>query len=689
MTHGENQDRVTRRMRSLSDTYVRIRENRMWMAQVAWVILATIVLGACIAGIPPHYREMMIPAANLDETVDLGRLLPEEQAGLADLGISMKAYFIGLEIVAMSVVAVCLVTAVIIYARRKDSWIAWIASMFLISTATTSTFNVDGLGRAYEWAEPLVTLQGALGMLLPALLLFLFPNGRFVPRWSRWLVLVWVAYIAARALLPGLLGELWVRTNVLGYIVAMVVFVVGVGAQIHRYRNTSTPAEKQQTKWVVVLVSAHVAVAVVITVTLQVVPGIFESPLTNQLFEVSMYFLYELTLLLIPLAFLFAILRYKLWDIDFLINRSLVYGGLTLALAVFFTGSVFAIRQLMLALTDGGQMGIVLSVSTLAVGLAFMPTRRFLHRWVNRRIYGIGIEYDSARKSGRKVIPAGAMDSLEALASYEDARLIGRGGMADVYRVTHAEQGITMAIKVLHEDLSDDSEEFVARFEREAQIIGSLDHPNIVRMLDHGVLQDGARYIVMEYVHGPDLSKRLNLSGPFPLDEAQPVLEELASALDHAHGKGIVHRDLKPSNVLMEKLEGADANRYRSVLTDFGIAKISEATKLTRTHLVGTVDYMAPEQIREATKVDARADVYALGVLTYRLLTGHRPFEKGSAVALMLAHLQEPAPDPRKLSPSLPDSVAGAVLRAMEKTADDRYDTAGEMVADMFGGAAH
>ena len=653
------------------------------------MILATIVVGASVVGIAPHYREMMIPAANLDETVELGRLLPEEQAGLAGMGISMKAYFVGMEIVAMSVVAVCLVTAIIIFWRRKDSWIAWIASLFLVTTATTSSFNVDGLGRAYEWAAPLVTLQGALGLILPALLLFLFPNGRFVPRWSRWLVVAWVAYIAARSFLPDLAGELWVRTNVLGYVVAMVVFSVGVGAQFYRYRKTSTPAERQQTKWVVVLVAAHIFVAVVITITLQVVPGIFSSPLTNQLYEMAMYFLYETTLLLIPLAFLFAILRYKLWDIDFLINRSLVYGGLTLALALFFVGSVLAIRQLMLLVTDGGQMGIVLSISTLTVGLAFMPTRRFLHRWVNRRVYGIGIEYKSGLNKGGKLLTDEAVDSLESLVAYEDARLIGRGGMADVYRVTHRELGVPMAIKVLHEDLSDDSEEFVARFEREAQIIASLDHPNIVRLLDHGALQDGSHYIVMEYIDGADLSKQLNLEGPFPVARAKPILQELASALDHAHAKGVVHRDLKPSNVLLETLDSKDLNPFRSVLTDFGIAKISANTQLTRTQVVGTVDYMAPEQIREAAEVDGRADVYAMGVLTYRLLTGRRPFEKGSAVALMLAHLQEPAPDPRDIAPDLPDAVATAILRALAKAADERYDTAGEMVADMFCEAAY
>jgi len=173
MIQDPNHDGLTRSQSALSDTYVRIPDRRMWLAQVAWVILVTIVVGACVAGIAPHYQEMMIPAANLDETVELGRLLPEEQAGLAGMGISMKAYFVGMEIVAMSVVAVCLVTAIIIYWRRKDSWIAWIASMFLVTTATTASFNVDGLGRAYEWAAPLVTLQGALGLILPALLLFL------------------------------------------------------------------------------------------------------------------------------------------------------------------------------------------------------------------------------------------------------------------------------------------------------------------------------------------------------------------------------------------------------------------------------------------------------------------------------------------------------------------------------------
>ena len=664
-------------------TYAAMGRTAVRPMQVLWVLIVLVELAACLAGVPEQYRSMQIPAQNLEETVSLGRLLPEEQQGLREIGVTMEAYVIHLEIVALSVVALSLIVAVFLFASRPDSRIAWVASLFLVTMPVTTSFNIDALARAHASMVPLQQGQGALAMLLPALLLLLFPDGRFVPRWSRWVVLAWGLFLAGQLIAPGVLGNLGQRTDVAGYVLGMGVFALGVWAQIHRYRKHSGALEKQQTKWVVVVAAVNVGVAVVITATLQVVPGVFSQPLHNQLYEAAMYHLYELGLLLYPVGFLFAILKYRLWDIDFLINRSLVYGALTAFLVGFFAASVLAVRQVMMLATGGEHITVALGAALLVVGLSFRPARRFLHRYVNRRFYGIEIEYRKPAEPDTVALArSDAPTALVGLGAFEDLRMIGRGGMAEVYCGRLPGSDREVAIKVLSRSAAAESDELVRRFQREAEIIAGLEHPNIVEMIDHGKLPDGTRYIVMEFIAGHDLADLIAARERMTPHEAWPFLLDMARALDYAHGRGVVHRDIKPSNVLLDPLEAATPPRtHRAVLTDFGIAKLTEATALTSTSVVGTLDYIAPEQIQASSDVDGRADVYSLGVLAYQLVTGRRPFYKHNPVAMMLAHLQQPPPDPRKTVPDLPDHVADGILRAMAKAPEDRYATAGELAA--------
>jgi serine/threonine-protein kinase len=185
--------------------------------------------------------------------------------------------------------------------------------------------------------------------------------------------------------------------------------------------------------------------------------------------------------------------------------------------------------------------------------------------------------------------------------------------------------------------------------------------------------------MVMEFVDGPDLASLLREGESLPLSETFLILEGVASALDYAHKEGLVHRDIKPSNVMLDR----GTSGQRPVLMDFGIAKIvGGGTRLTGTGgVLGTLSYIAPEQIRAAADVDRRADIYSLGVMTYQLLTGELPFKSGNPGALLIAHLQQPAPDPRSVNPGIPASVARAVTRAMEKETDARFATAGEFFA--------
>ncbi len=279
-----------------------------------------------------------------------------------------------------------------------------------------------------------------------------------------------------------------------------------------------------------------------------------------------------------------------------------------------------------------------------------------------------------ASLSGSDGLPAGTR-----LGTYEVLELLARGGMAEIYKGRHPRLDRTVAIKILSTSLAAEAD-FRQRFEREAQAVAALRHPNIVQVFDFGDVE-GTYYMVMEFIDGVDLSGYVCEAGRMPLEQVRPLLRDIANALDYAHAEGVVHRDVKPSNVMLQEERG----RTRAILTDFGIAKIRAAdTGVTKTGMMmGTLDYMAPEQVQGARKADGRADVYALGVMLYQMLVGELPFCGDNPGAVMLAHLQQPAPDPRLLLPELPENVAAAILRAMAKDPDERHPTAGALAEEI------
>jgi len=263
----------------------------------------------------------------------------------------------------------------------------------------------------------------------------------------------------------------------------------------------------------------------------------------------------------------------------------------------------------------------------------------------------------------------------KALSNYKNMKLIGRGGMANVFRGENPTTGQTVAIKVLPTALSED-EQFRKRFMREAETVSSLNHSNIVHVVNYGEAK-GTYFIAMEFLTGPDLRNLLKAQQRIEFSESLLLLRDIASALDYAHQRGLVHRDIKPSNVMLD----STTQPARAVLTDFGIAKITGAnTRITASGVLGTFDYIAPEQIQSSGEVDGRADIYALGVMTYQMLTGHVPFERSNTGALLLAHLTAPPPDARELVTELPRQTARSIQRAMAKKPAERFETAVEFV---------
>ena len=259
------------------------------------------------------------------------------------------------------------------------------------------------------------------------------------------------------------------------------------------------------------------------------------------------------------------------------------------------------------------------------------------------------------------------------LGSYEVLDKLGSGGMADVYRGRHTRLEKIVAVKILPSKMAEE-EIFRQRFEREAQAVAALRHPNIVQMYDFGDTE-GVYYMVMEFIDGLNLSEHMQRHSILPLSFVQQLVNEIASAVDYAHTQGLIHRDIKPSNVMLEQ---ANDGHIRAVLTDFGIAKlVASRTNITKTAMMGTLDYMPPEQIQDSGEVDGRADVYALGVMTYEMLTGQLPFKGENAGAMIFSHLQEAPPDPRQFCQNMPDHVAEALLTTLAKDPMERFASTG------------
>ena len=265
--------------------------------------------------------------------------------------------------------------------------------------------------------------------------------------------------------------------------------------------------------------------------------------------------------------------------------------------------------------------------------------------------------------------------SGNTIGPYRLIEIIGKGGMATVYRAYQSNMDRDVAMKIMSPDFADDPE-FVQRFEREAQIIAQLQHPHILPVYDFGRV-DRLAYLVMRLMTGGSLN--LLLRGPLPIGRVIELARQIASALDYAHAHGIIHRDLKPTNILLDDL----GNAY---LTDFGIAKLlasGTVNGLTQPDAVmGTPTYMAPEQWR-SEPVDARTDEYALGVIVYQMLLGQVPFASETPHGLMYQHLDKQPPSPTAINPDLPLAIEPVIRRALAKQRDDRYGSAGEMVSDL------
>lgn len=436
-------------------------------------------------------------------------------------------------------------------------------------------------------------------------------------------------------------------------------FVVIMGAiilQIYRYRESSG-MERKQIRWL--------AFGLLISIFASSTPqfagllGYGTDSFTLVLGNIGLVFFN----LMLPFSIAIGILFYKLWDVDVVINRSLVYGTV-----VLITIAIFFIASLLIQVIFGNQQIWIALVFSLIVSAAiFNPVRNRVQNLVDRYIYGLRFNLIELGQAQRPItISNPGKLTGQQFGDYEVRGVIGKGGMGEVY--DGFSNGQRVAIKTMLPEIAKDPD-LKIRFEREVEIGISLKNPHIAEIYSSGE-HNGTPYLVMEYIEGQDLGDTLKADGKFDTETAIQIIKDICEALSLAHQQGYIHRDIKPSNIMLRENGSA-------VLMDFGISKIQDAKTITGTGAVGTIQYMAPEQIISAKDVDHRADIYALGCLLYQMLTGETPFS-GGAAQVMFAQIQQPAPDPQDIQADIPGNIADAILKALEKDPDKRFNSVDE-----------
>jgi tRNA A-37 threonylcarbamoyl transferase component Bud32 len=648
-----------------STTILPLVGNWLWLGRVFWLLTLGLSLLVLIPAVKADYTWFHTPCTV--DTCSADGIL--EQNLIQQFGISLEAYAIykiGFGLFGMLVFTSI---AILLFWRRSDDGMALLVSLMLLTFGSVSSANVESISDPnWRWLSSILLIESATFM---AAFAFMFPNGRFVPSWTRWSVPALTLYYTLTRFIPDLSPVLKTFLQLVFFLMLALL----IAAPVYRYLRVSTPVERQQTKWIIFGFSIFMTIIIL---------GLFiPLPSIVRVLVFRMSGLIDLATVLFPVCLGFAILRYRLWDIDFIINRTLIYGLITLVLSLVFAAAFFILRAVLEALLGGQQAVLAAVVPTALVAALFNPVRQRVRSFVDQRIYGIRIPY---KQSQTNPMPS-PLSPLTELGDYHDLQPIGTGGMSEVFRATNPKLNRSVAIKVLAHKLSKE-DEFKQRFSREMQAVAALRHSNIVQVYDSGEVE-GRVYMVMEYIEGINLADYIDKSERLTLQQTSTIIRHIASALDYVHAQGLVHRDIKPSNVMLE-FSDAPENRQisRAVLMDFGIAKMSDVgTRLTQTGgLVGTIDYMAPEQIQAASNVDGRADIYALGVMAYQMLTGQYLFTAQNPAARLIAHLNQPPQDPRIASPDLPKQAAEAILKALSKDPQQRFSTAGEMAAALAAG---
>jgi hypothetical protein len=627
---------------STSSTETRIENhNFILFLRLAWILLLIFQSVAILQLLPANLNSTSV-------TEEIGSLLQEW---------GMLQAFSTLSVILLLLMTIIYYTiSTILIWRSKNQRAAIFFSFVFLMTSSFGYISTKDFG--IEWIERIRLILFNVGLVG---ILFYFPTASLSHKILIYPIVASIVVMSWSYLTIGTLEGI-------ASFAPVTLSVLGVGSFILRFRM-SPPKQKQQLKWLLIPFLGMLLIIVSWQLTYSFVPA----PMSIYIILILLIAaFFELPIL--AAVFGFAILRYKMWEVDLVINRVFVYGAVTILLLVVGLGAIALVSAFF------GSQGTLLGLAFgggLAIGL-FRPAQGFIQHQVDRRIYGLRYDLNEiAAAQKRPEIKNAGLYTGKHFGKFEALDQIGRGGMGEVYK--GFADGETVAIKILPADLAQ-KPELWKRFERESQTLQDLQHPNIVHWRESGV-SDGVAYLAMDFVDGEELGSVLQNGRVKDYASLMDWLKNIAAALDFAHEKGYVHRDLKPSNIMLRR--GKDIELKEAVLMDFGVARtLATVTRLTGTGALGTIDYMAPEQILEAKEVDKRADVYALGVIVYELLTGERPF-KGSAGQILFAHLQQPAPDPRDIQDDIPRHIAHAIEKALSKDPKERFQSAGEFVASL------
>jgi hypothetical protein len=561
--------------------------------------------------------------------------------------------------------------------RRMAVLIAFMLTAFCYGTLSAILYT-SRLPDRYPLSTPFV----AFGFAMAYLTMIVFPDGHMKPRRARWLFISYLIWMSLWFVFPDLypLGRATTSGRTLiGLLVLTAAALPVIGVQVIRYQKFSNATERQQTKWAVFGIIATAIFYGTVTILEAVLEATARGSVIQLFWSTVAAYFRIMALSLVPLTMGIATFRFRLWEIDLVVSRTLVVAVVTLVVGGLF-GGMALISQQVIGLLFGTQPGsIAVTVAALVTAVLFNPVLTRLKTAIDKRFYPKYLAKSAQFQSADSPIqpPTDAMHTQtdRVIGTYRIIEPIGRGGMSEIYRGEHLTLNRSAAIKVmtLHGEATART-----RFEREARTVANLRHPNIIQIFDFGVI-DLTFYMAMEYVEGSDLAVYLRGRGTLPFSESLGLLHGVADALDYAHSEGVIHRDVKPQNILLQPVTRSEQNTqpYRPIITDFGIAKLTESQGgLTQTGVLGTLDYIAPEQIINAAQVTHTVDIYALGVVAFQMLTGRLPFVGGHAGAVILAHLQQPPPDARILNPALSSGAARALRRVLAKEPTDRYNTA-------------
>jgi tRNA A-37 threonylcarbamoyl transferase component Bud32 len=645
-------------------------------ARTAFVVLSFATILFFILGVPLSYQNY------------ISSINPDTLAALQQLRLS-TTFYATYQMALVVLLAIAFGTAGLIIAWNKsDDWLALLVAFTLIGQGANAFDPLARMGRMPGFEIPVHFIVSMVLMGLP-LSCYLFPDGRIQKRWMLYVVGVWFVWLIVSVFWISFPLNIFNRggTATLRYLLCLLaVLSTGIYAQVHRYRTTRNPVKRQQLKWIVFGVAIGILTGIGVNLFLTLFELLHPAAGINLVVDMGTQTLSVLAQFTVPVAVVFSILKYRLYDIEVVINRSIIYGLLTVVLVGTFGILLFGLQAAYQAIThQANPPTIAVVISTVAVSGIFQPTRKVLRRFVNRRIYGMDVDFEEIERRNVKMEQVAhlASHAVTSVGGYTNLDLIARGGMGEVYKARHPSLNRTVAIKVLSSFFKDDPA-FNKRFAREAKTMAQLRHPNIITIHDFGD-QDGLPYIVMEYLTGDTLAQIIATQERLSLGEGLPLLQDLASALDYAHGQGVIHRDIKPSNVIVEPITTLTSGRtQRAILMDFGIARfVTENTILTGSgDVMGTADYISPEQIHGITELDSRTDQYSFAVMTYQLLTGKKPFERNNTWAMIRSHLEEPPPDPR-VHVSMPEKVALTILKALAKKPEQRFSSVGEFVGEL------